>query len=178
MVGTHQAIKMSVFTALPQDMLQHEINRFLDPVSRANFNAVLKPDERVYKKMPKDYALKHALITKRLHYETIATHLNILLDELEWALPRPSLRAAIELKKTFAFLKDPVNAFIYMYLRNLKGKMMRMVELWMEDDQELYGWLPDRGRELRVLAKETRDYIAGIQFVRHVSTVDHQSMFV
>ena len=167
---------MSVFTKLPQDMLQWEIARFLDHRDILSFNEVVRKDERVYKKFPVDYALKHALMTKRLHYETIATRLNFLLNGLSWEPSRPA-QADKELKKIFAFLKDPVNAFIFMYLRQLKGVMTRMVECWIEEDQELYEYLSDGGRELRALATETRDYIATIPFVRHVQTVAHQSVY-
>jgi len=168
---------MSVFTKLPQDMLQHEIAPFLDHRDSLSFNEVLRRNERVYKKLPADYALKHALKTKRIHYETIATRLNLLLSNVgDWDDARVR-RAVMELKKVFAFLKDPVNSIIFMYLRNLKGVMSRMVERWLDDDQELYGFLSDGGLELRALATETRDYIETIEFVRHVPTVDHQSIF-
>jgi hypothetical protein len=175
---------MSVFTRLPQDMLQHEIARFLTSAETLKFNEVLKKDERVYKKLPADYALKHALITKRAHYEAIATRLNFRLSRLDWGgshyfdwkSSNPA-RAEMELKKTFAFFRDPVNAIIFMHLRNLKGKMVRMVEAWMDEDAELYEYMGDKGRELRTLAEETRDYIAGVPFVRHVPTVDYQNIY-
>jgi len=175
---------MSVFTALPQDMLQYEIARFLTSAETLNFNEVLKNNERVYKKLPTDYALKHALITKRAQYEGIATRLASLLKRLDWgASPyfdwehsRPAL-AEKELKKMFAFFRDPVNSIIFMHLRNLKDKMARMVEGWMDNDLELYSYMRDEGRELRILAEETRDYITRVPFVRYVSTKNHQSAF-
>jgi hypothetical protein len=176
---------MSVFTNLPQDILQHEITHFLDYRDSLSFNEVLRRNERVYKKLPADYALKHALKTKRLHFETIVTRLNLLLHQLGCSTAfgfdaeshRWAALATTELKKVFAFLKDPLNSFIFMYLHGLKGKMSRMVDHWMADDMELYEFLSDGGAELRALATETRDYITSVAFVRHVSTVDHQSVF-
>jgi hypothetical protein len=175
---------MSVFAKLPHDMLQHEIARFLTSSDSLNFNEVLKKDERVYKKLPIDYALKHALITKRTHYEGIATRLKFLLNRLDWgASPhfdwehsRPAL-AEKELKKLFAFFRDSVNTIIFMHLPKLKAQMARMVEVWMDDDLELYTYMRDEGRELRTLAEETRDYINSVPFVRHVPTVDHQNVY-
>lgn len=167
----------NAFSLLPHDIKMHEIARFLDHRDTLAFNAVLRRDERVYKKLPVDYALKHALKTKRIHYETIATRLNLLLSNVgEWDDVRVR-RAVMELKKVFSFLKDPVNSIIFIYLRNLKGVMIRMVERWLDDDQDLYGFLSDNGLELRALATETRDYIETIEFVRHVPTVEHQSIF-
>jgi hypothetical protein len=175
---------MSVFTRLPQDMLQWEIARFLTSAETLAFNEVLKNDERVYKKLPTDYALKHALITKRAQYEGIATRLASLLNRLDWgASPyfdwehsRPAL-AEKELKKMFAFFRDPVNALIFMHLRNLKDKMARMVEAWMDDDLELYDYMGDKGHELRRLAEEARDHIVSVPFVRHVPTVDYKNVY-
>jgi hypothetical protein len=167
----------NVFSALPYDVKLHEIAPYLTSADVLSLNEVLKKDERVYKKLPADYALKHALKTKRIHYETIATRLNLLLSNVgDWDDVRVR-RAVMELKKVFAFLKDPVNSIIFMYLRGLKEKMIRMVEQWMVDDQELYTFMRDGGRELLNLATETRDYITSVPFVRHVSTVDHQSVF-
>jgi len=168
---------MSVFTKLPQDILQHEITHFLDHRDSLSFNEVLRRNERVYKKLPADYALKHALKVKRIHYETITVRLNLLLDCLDWGREDEPALAATELKKVFNFLKDPVNAIIFMHLRGLKNKMIRMVEQWIDNNMELYTFMRDGGAELRALATETRDYITTIEFVRHVSTVDYQNVF-
>jgi len=176
---------MSVFTNLPQDMLQHEITRFLDHRDSLSFNEVLRRNERVYKKLPADYALKHALKTKRLHFETIVTRLNLLLHQLGCSTAfgfdaeshRWAALATTELKKVFAFLKDPLNSLIFMYLPKLKEKMIRRVNDWMADYTELYELLSDGGAELRALATETCDYITSVPFVRYVCTLDHQSVF-
>jgi len=167
----------NVFSTLPYDIKVHEIASFLKHCDIISFNEVLRRDERVYKKLPADYALKHALKTKRIHFETIVTRLNLLLSNVgDWDDVRVR-RAVIELKKVFAFLKNPVNAIIFMHIRHLKEQMGRMVEQWLDDDQELYSFLSDGGLELRALATETRDYITSVPFVCHVSTANHQSAF-
>jgi hypothetical protein len=165
-------------------MLQWEIARFLTHKDALAFNEVLKKDERVYKKLPEDYAIKHALITKRAQYESIATRLASLLNRLDWGPSHyfdwehsHAALAEKQLKKIFAFFRDPVNSIIFMYLRNLKVKMERMVEAWMQDDIELYEYISDNGRELRRLAEETRDYISSVPFVRHVPTVGYKNAF-
>jgi hypothetical protein len=165
----------ALFTRLPQDMLQHEINRFLDPVSRANFNAVLKPDERVYKKMPKDFAIAFDIEVKRAHYEGIASRLRFRLSRLDWGgshffdweTSNPA-RAEKEVKKMFAFFQDPSTAIIFAHKQWLRGEMARMVGEWTEDDNELYEYMRDGGAELKALAAKTRDIILSRPFVRHV----------
>jgi hypothetical protein len=165
----------ALFTRLPQDMLQHEINRFLDPVSRAEFNAVLKADERVYKKMPKDFAIAFDIEVKRAHYEGIVTRLNFRLSRLDWGgshhfdyeTSNPA-RAEKELKKMFAFFQAPSTAIIFAHKERLGPQMARMVGGWMEDDNELYEYMRDGGAELKALAAKTRDVILSRPFVRQV----------
>jgi hypothetical protein len=173
---TVSPIAKNAFSLLPYDT-KLVIADFLDHSATLALNEALRRDERVYKKFPADYALKHALKTKRLHYETITVRLNLLLDCLDWGRSHEPTLAAIELTKVFKFLKDPVNAIIFMHLSNLKEQMIRMTERWIDNNMELYIFMPDSGDELRALAIETRDYITTIEFVRHVPTVGHQSVF-
>ena len=166
---------MSVFTALPQDVLQHEINRFLDKTSRANFNAVLKPDERVHKKMPKDFAIAFDIEVKRAHYEGIAKRLKFRLNRLDWGGSHffnwegsNPARAEKELRKMFAFFQAPSTAIIFAHKEGLRAQMARMVGEWTEEDNELYTYMRDGGAELRALATQTREVILSRPFVRQV----------
>jgi len=162
----------SPFTALPQDMLQYEINRFLDPVSRADFNAVLKVDERVYKKLPEDYAVAHDITVKRAQYKSMMMRLSYYINLVDLDYETGKKRAVIKaelLKKIWAFLRDPLNANIFAYSKGLNMQMIRMVGEWTVDDVDFYDFLEDRGRELRTLAEETCTVIALRPFVRQIS---------
>jgi hypothetical protein len=167
---------MTVFAILPQDVIQHEINRFLDPVSRANFNAVLAPDERVYKKMPTDFAIAFDIEVKRTKYESMAKRLRHLTSRLDWGPStffdwensHPAL-AEKTLKKMFAFFQEPSTAIIFAYREGLREQMARMVGEWTEHNNELYEeYLPAWGADLKALAAKTRDIILSRPFVRHV----------
>jgi len=163
----------NIFSSLPYDV-KLLINSFLP--SSLVFNTVLRRDELIYKKFPKDYALKHAIITKRIHYEAIATRLNQLLGCLTLG-PR-IVRAQKDLKKLFTFFLDPSTAIIFTHQLSFKIQMARMVEQWMEDDQEIYCYMThEETREMIALARKTRDYINAIPDGRRVTTFDHQSMF-
>jgi hypothetical protein len=167
---------MTIFSKLPQDILQWEIGRFLTSTDVLNFNTVLKKDERVYKKFPKDYALKHAIITKKIHYEAIATRLNKLLDCLTLG-PR-IVRAQKDLKKLFTFFLDPSTAIIFTHQLPVKFQMAHMIEQWMEEDQELYYYMTYKETlEMIALARKTRDYINSIPNGRDVTIFDHTSVY-
>jgi hypothetical protein len=167
---------LTPFTALPQDMLQYEINRYLDPVSRAHFNAVLKPEERIHKKMPTDFAIAFDIEVKRAKYESMAKRLRRLTNRLSWD-PSPFFdwensnpaRAEKTLRAMFAFFQDPTTAIIFAYKAGLREQMARMVGEWTEDDNELYEeYLPANGADMKALAEKTRTVILSRPFVRHV----------
>ena len=166
---------MAVFTRVPQDVLQHVLSRFLDPVSRANFNAVLKPDERVYKKMPTDFAIAFDIEVKRALYEGIATRLRFRLSRLEWGgshffdweSSNPA-RAENTVRAMFTFFQAPETAIIFAHKKGLKEQMARMVSEWTEDDNELYTYMRDGGADMKALAAQTRAVILSRPFVRHV----------
>lgn len=166
---------MSAFTKLPQDVLQHVLSRFLDPVSRANFNAILKPDERVYKKMPTDFAIAFDIEIKRSQYESMATRLRRLTNRLawggspffDWESSNPA-RAEKTLRAMFAFFQAPTTAIVFAHKVGLREQMARMVGEWTEDDNELYEYLPANGADLKALAAKTRDVILSRPFVRQV----------
>lgn len=65
-----------IFKCIPQDVTQWKIAPFLTPEERADFNSVLEQPERVYKKFPKDFAIKHSLRTyitaQKRHVERIS----------------------------------------------------------------------------------------------------------
>jgi len=166
----------SPFTALPQDVLQYEINPFLDHLSRANFNAVLKPDERVHKKMPTDFAIAFDIEIKRAQYESMAKRLRHLMNRLDWGPStffdwensHPAL-AEKTLRKMFAFFQEPSTAIIFAHKEGLREQMARMVGQWTQNHNELYEeYLPAWGADLKVLAAQTRDIILSRPFVRHV----------
>jgi len=61
-----------MFTKTPQDVLQWVLSPYLNATERANFNQVLRPDERVYKKFDPDFVLRHQLAVSFTHYTSIA----------------------------------------------------------------------------------------------------------
>jgi hypothetical protein len=172
---------MSVFTALPQDMLQWEINRFLDPLSSLNWNEVLKKDERVYKKFPKDYAIKHQIKISHKNYEDLAWRLQISLDRVEVAGRLNEMHApkAVKLlRKYFAFFKDPKNQVVLMYIKGRKRSFADLFASWTEDDLEFYSNLSiEQADELRIEAAEAVLLIASVPFLRNVPAKNHKSAF-
>ena len=162
------------FSKLPQDMLQHEINRFLDPISRASFNAVLKPEERVYKKFCADYSLKHELKTLRQAYKMKLGKINAWLDGTEHT-NSGALRLAKIIVSFIHWLKEPRHTILIIYRANLKAKILAMLEMFMGESIEdggdvwYYDMLPGyRIEHIQEAARLSYDELQKIEFVRHI----------
>ena len=161
-------------------MLQWEINRFLDPLSSLQWNEVLKNDERVYKKFPKDYAIKHQIKVSHQAYQDIALKLQFSLGRVSdggWdAVHVP--KSVKLLRKYFAFFKDPKNHVVLMYIKDRKARFLEDIGDWAELDMELYESLSQPEVEaLRREALETLNLVADVPFVRNVRVKNHQNAF-
>ena len=169
---------MTVFTKLPQDMLMHEINRFLDPVSRTHFNAVLTPDMRVYKKMPTDFALKHEMMALRQTYHIHVEKINAWLAILEEVPGKENKRALDCAKRVIKFiywLKEPRTAVLVKYKAGMKERFLSVLEIWKgESDADggdvwWYDYLPGyRVSHVRESAAEAYSEIEKLEFVRDI----------
>jgi hypothetical protein len=174
---------MAVFTKLPQDMLMHEINRFLDPVSRAHFNAVLKPDERVYKKMPTDFMLKHEILALRQTYTLHVEKINAWLDILEEVPGMEYNRARSLAKRVVKFiywLKEPRAAVLVNYKKHMKERFLKVLGIWKDTDEAAgfgvwwYDYLPGyRVAHIRDSAAEAYEVVEKLEFVRDIPLKGH-----
>jgi hypothetical protein len=171
---------MSVFTNLPQDMLQWEISRFLDPISRADFNAVLRPDEHVYKKLCSDYALKHHILVVKKSYDDIARQLNAKLRMLHNELLRKkNVEDSVNLlNRLFKFFLTPMNSSIISYQLNLKEMLVSTALEWQSDEPDLYEFISIAEKEeLKKNALLMMTQIELTHFVRHVKIAKFKSVF-
>jgi hypothetical protein len=171
---------MSVFTALPQDMLQHEIARFLTHADALNFNEVLKKDERVYKKLPKDYAIKHQIRLSYESYQEIAKALSFSLGRVnDGGWEHIHVPKAVKLlKRYFSWFKDPKNHIVLMYTKGRQARFLENIGQWTQLDMAFYEELNESEVEaLRDEALELLIMLSQIPFIRNVIVADHKNAF-
>jgi len=171
---------MSVFTVLPQDTLQHEINLFLDPVSRASWNTILSPNERVYKKFPEDYALKVSLRVSMTKFKSILGKSKNALDKIE-----PGLNIFVEDKikrvfvsliiELFAFVSSPDNIHLIKYKKGFKEYLVSFCDDWINhQDGQYYYWdevlCPWDKKKINEAASMAKAVIQEVLFIRHISS--------
>ena len=100
---------MNPFDYVPLDILQFVLGRFLDQETMIAFNQVTDPRERIYRRFPKDYAIKHHIRVLTLKWSTMIHKIKRYYDEALWS------------KKDEAVLKIlndqiiPVNLIIFMH---------------------------------------------------------------
>jgi hypothetical protein len=147
---------MTVFTKLPQDMLQHEIARFLDHRDILSFNEVLKNGERVYKKLPADYALNHHILIIKDAHTILANQSEAAHNEAHYSATAINLKPIKKLvyttKKFFKFLGDPFNKPMFMYQKGIKESQMNIINYWLDGiktdpDNNFYSLLSARQKK-------------------------------
>jgi hypothetical protein len=163
---------MSVFTALPQDMLQHEIAHFLTHTDVLNFNEVLKNNERVYKKFPKNHAIKHQIRLSYATYQEIATALNFSLGRVsDGGWDHIHVPKAVKLlKRYFSWFKDPKNHIVLMYIKGRKEQFLQSIDMWTQLDMEFFEELDESEVDaLRDEAVDVFNLLTNIPFIHNVS---------
>ena len=130
----------NIFSLLPYD-LKLEIAGLLDHRDILALNESLRRDERVYKKLPADYALTIHILALKQKYTSLATKANDAHRGVSlfarWGFSRPS-RTALEIfvnsyRQVFDFMADPVNAPIFAYQSGLKHKQADLLEYWLNE---------------------------------------------
>jgi hypothetical protein len=170
---------MTVFSLLPQDMLQYEINRFLDPVSRMAWNEVLCSDERVFKKFPSDYALKHQILVSNKRYQAIARETNYFIDSIEVAHITGNTHKLLKLlTHFFNYFTDPQSAISISFTHGLKDTFLGMLDFWATGEMDLYDYMTlHQESEIRYQAKKAFDTVSAISYIRDISLKGHKSIY-
>jgi hypothetical protein len=109
----------NVFSIVPWDVKQYAIGEFLGPADRTAWNQVLKKDERVFKKLGKNYALRHHIIVLSRKFNSMKKRLDYAeedLDESGFLVDKAALRKSeTALLDICKFCKTPEFEFLAKY---------------------------------------------------------------
>ena len=162
---TSQATKMTTnaFSLLPHDIKLHEITHFLDHRDTLAFNAVLRRDERVWKKLPADFALKHALRVLKQEHNSIVQRYQVYQDADDF----PRLRRAA--KAMFRFCLTPRSEIVFMYQTGVREILIRFLTPWVDERSEFWeGASAVRKEKLLGFARAALVVVSETPFVRHI----------
>lgn len=117
------------FTRIPYDVLQWELNKFLEPTDRANFNGAMQWQECIYKRFPKNFAQKFAAKVAMKVQRAHVTRINYMVDN-EDDLGAGSVRMAINWIGLYAdFLVKPVAQPLFKYSKTGETKTKALSDL-------------------------------------------------
>jgi hypothetical protein len=137
------------------------------------FNTVLRRDERVYKKLPADYALKHALGILKQEHNSIVKRYQIYQDADDF----PRLRRAA--KAMFRFCLTPRSEIVFMHQTGVREILIRFLTPWVDELSEFWeGASAARAEQLLGYARAALEVVSQTPFVRHVSLLGHESVFL
>ncbi len=162
-------------------MKQYEISRFLDPISRTEFNVLLGSDERVYKKLPADYSVTHQVRIVYDAYQKTARMVKnslLLIEQSEKYRHIRVMRFTSQLHRLLTFFNNPMNQLAIMYQKNLKEMLLKTWAEWQDEDVDVYDFISEAQKEeIQKNSRNTLAIIQGIPFVRHINVQKFQSIY-
>ena len=136
------------FARMPYDVIQWEINSFLEPAERAAMNTVLDWQERVYKRFPENFARKFAVKVAMKTQRTHIKRINYMVEN-EDDLGAGDARMAIQWIGLYAdFLVKPMALPLFKYSRTgeTKAKTLSDLETMIHEDFVFYHFMTDEVR--------------------------------
>lgn len=172
------AVSENPFAKVPHMVLLKVLNPFLSPLDRASFNRTLEWQERVYKPLPTDYALKHHLRILLLKNRLMVSELNRFL-KIDYN-PKATQRVYELYGKLCEFYQDPMTAPLFQYTEQaINDVLFNLGELAMHDDPfyEYAGMTASMATNLMHEANKTTRHVMKYTFERHIDLKDFASAF-
>jgi len=160
---------------MPYDVLQYVLNEFLTPADRFNFNRVLEPQERVYKRFPKDYSIRHQLIVSKSLWNSIANRVNTNTDNVFDSIGDSDLKdnmykATHSLITLLHFFKEPSNQLTIRFIEGRKRSFLNNIDMYAEQHSDIPGMNINVLEHIIKQTRETCASIVSIPFERDVPT--------
>lgn len=157
------SIANNCFSLLHWDA-KREISSYLVIADAATFNEVLRLDERVFKKLPRDFALKHALAILKQEHNSIIKRYQICHDAYNF----PVLRRTA--KRMFRFCLTPRSEIAFMHQKGVREKMIGFLEPWTDEHSWVWeGASAIRKENLLGLAMAALEVVSDTHFLRHIT---------
>ena len=159
----------NIFNFIPHDVTQHVMNPFLTAEDRANLNAVLEPTERVYKRLPSDFAIKHAVkafaSVQKAHVARITEAMDACYDLLEQGIDRDS-KPLRPLARYIDFIISPQAKLIFQHRAKAKQSALNDLNLFLDEQECPFDRFMCMKMRVRIL--DAIDLVTATEFIRQV----------
>ena len=157
------SVKANIFSLLPWDA-KREISSYLALGDAATFNNVLRRDECVYKKLPRDFALKHALAILKQEHNSIVRRFQIYQDANDF---RGMRRAG---KDMIRFCLHPRSEIAFQHQSGVREKLLGFLEPLTDERSDVWeGATAARVEKMIGFARAAFEVVGEMHLVRHVS---------
>jgi hypothetical protein len=149
------------FTRIPYDVIQWEINRFLEPCDRAAFNTVMEWPERTYKRFPKGFADMHAYKIAYATQRRYAFLLNYLTDKAANSyFDSNIIKAKTKIMVKYAeFFSKQVALPLFKHRPENRQRVISELENALSEDSDLLDFMT---LENHATLLHTIDYVKGV----------------
>jgi hypothetical protein len=159
----------NIFNFVPHDVTQYVINPFLTVEDRANFNAVLEPTERVYKRFPTDFAIKHSVkafaSAQKAHVTRITEAMDVCYDLLDQGIDSDSNPLG-PLSRYLTFIISPQAKLIYQHKAKAKQSALNDLNLFLDEQHCPFDRFMCMKMRVRIL--DAIDLVTATEFIREV----------
>ena len=160
----------NIFNFIPHDVTQHVMNPFLTAEDRANLNAVLEPTERVYKRLSKDFAIKHSVkafaSVQKAHAARITEAMDVCYDLLEQGIGRNSRSPLGPLARYIDFIISPQAKLIFQHRAKAKQSALNDLNLFLDEQECPFDRFMCMKMRVRIL--DAIDLVTATEFIREV----------
>ena len=158
----------NIFNFVPHDVTQWVLNPFLTAEDRANFNAVLEPTERIYKRLPVDFAIKHSVkafaSTQKAHVARITEAMDLCYELLERGAD--SHTPLQPLTRYVDFILSSQAKLIFQHRAKAKQSAINDLNLFLDENECPFDRFMCMKMRVRIL--DAIDVVTATEFIREV----------
>jgi hypothetical protein len=118
------------FDIVPYDVLQKVLAPFLDTESVVNFNRIVQQRDRISRRFPKDYAVKHCIRINTVKWNDMMSKFELEIDQK---------KRSLFLNQIFRDILHPMNSQILWHNEGFRKSIMNIMLEFKNPSSLVYG---------------------------------------
>lgn len=159
----------NIFNFVPHDVTQYVLNPYLTPEDRANFNTVLEPTERIFNKLPADFAIKHSLkafiAAQKAHVLRIEKACDDCFQLINLGITKASNKNLRSIKHYVDFISSLQARLIFQHKSKAKQSALKDLALFLDEEEVIARFIDDK---LKQRIQYAMDIVYNTPFLREV----------
>lgn len=161
----------NIFNFIPHDVTQYVINPYLTSEDRGNFNAVLEPTERVSKRFPTDFTIKHSLkafaTVQKSHVARISMAMDECYELIENGIgPNSNPNPLAPLSRYIHFIISPQAKLMFQHKSKAKQSALNDLNLFLDEQECPFDRFMTMKMRVRII--DAIEIVQNTPFIREV----------